>query len=106
VTMSVVERATEDESNIILTPPSISQPGSDSSDPTVVAPALSRAGTRHRCQSCMKTFRRSGDRDRHAHIHNPNAPRHACSFPGCDRVGRRGFLRRDKLTQHQAHMRH
>jgi hypothetical protein len=103
VTTSVAERATEDELNITPTPPSISQPGSD---PTVVAPAVSQTETRHRCQSCMKTFRRSSDRDRHALSHNPNAPRYSCSFQGCSRVGRRGFLRRDKLTQHQARMRH
>jgi hypothetical protein len=103
VSTYVAERATEDESNITPTLPSISQ---SDSDPTVVAPAVSRTETRHRCQSCMKTFRRSGDRDRHALSHNPSAPRYACSFPGCNRVGRRGFLRRDKLTQHQVHMRH
>lgn len=103
VTASVEERATEDESNITPTFPYISQP---ESDPAVVAPAVSRTETRHRCQSCMRTFRRSSDRDHHSLSHNPNAPRYACSFPGCNRVGRRGFLRRDKLTQHQAHMRH
>ena len=61
---------------------------------------------RHRCSHCMMTFRRPSDRDRHALAHNPDAPRFSCSFPGCPRVGLGGFLRRDKLTQHQVHMNH
>lgn len=60
----------------------------------------------HRCTSCNRAFRRPSDRDRHAQTHNPNAPRHSCPFHGCPRAGRDGFLRRDKLTQHQGHMRH
>ncbi|KUJ11306.1 uncharacterized protein LY89DRAFT_674637 [Mollisia scopiformis] len=55
---------------------------------------------------CTLAFRRRGDRDHHALSHNPNAPRFSCTYPGCSRVGRRGFLRRDKLAQHQAHMNH
>jgi hypothetical protein len=103
MTTSVAESATEDELDIPPTLPSISQPESDL---TVVPPAVSRTEIRHSCQSCMETFGRSSDRDRHALSHNPNAPRYACSFQGCNRVGGRGFLRRDKLIQHQAHMRH
>ena len=65
-----------------------------------------RLGRRHHCPSCMQTFHRRSDRDRHALAHDLNAPRFDCSFPGCDRVGRNGFLRRDKLTQHQAYKSH
>jgi len=68
--------------------------------------AVNRLERRHSCPSCMQTFHRRSDRDRHALVHNPDAPRHDCSFPGCDRVGRNGFLRQDKLTQHQAYKRH
>ncbi|CZR65801.1 uncharacterized protein PAC_15701 [Phialocephala subalpina] len=73
---------------------------------TAATAATANAQRRHHCQHCMMTFRRPSDRDRHALSHNPNAPRFACPFPGCARVGRRGFLRRDKLTQHQVHMNH
>lgn len=103
MTTSVAESATENRSNLPPTLPSISQPAFDL---TVVVPTVSGTQARHRCQSCMKTFRRASDRDRHALSHNPNALRYACPFPGCNRVGRNGFLRRDKLTQHQSHMRH
>ncbi|KAH8600219.1 hypothetical protein B0O99DRAFT_737670 [Bisporella sp. PMI_857] len=103
ITNSIAESATKDVSNILPTLPTISQPKFDL---TVVAPVASGTDTRHRCQHCGRTFSRSSDRDRHALKHDPNAPRYACFFPGCDKVGKRGFLRRDNLTQHQAHMRH
>ncbi|KAF8856738.1 hypothetical protein BDZ45DRAFT_675234 [Acephala macrosclerotiorum] len=72
---------------------------------TIVPPA-NIIQRRFHCQHCMMTFRRPSDRDRHALAHNPNAPRFSCTYPGCTRVGRRGFLRKDKLTQHQVHMNH
>lgn len=72
----------------------------------IIAPAANTIQPRFHCQDCMMTFRRRSDRDRHALVHNPNAPRFPCTYPRCTRVGRRGFLRKDKLTQHQIHMNH
>ncbi|KAN0116889.1 hypothetical protein V8E51_002866 [Hyaloscypha variabilis] len=98
---STAEIVTGSMSNISPTLPIVSEAKSTSRTSTV-----NRAEYRHHCQSCMRPFRRRSDRDRHALIHNSSAPRYNCSFPGCDRVGSSGFLRRDKLTQHQAYKRH
>jgi hypothetical protein len=73
---------------------------------TAVTPSTGNSQRRHQCQHCMMTFGRPSDRDRHALSHDPNASRVSCPFPGCHRVGRHGFLRRDKLRQHRTHMRH
>ncbi|PMD49013.1 hypothetical protein L207DRAFT_575656 [Hyaloscypha variabilis F] len=98
---STADIVTESMSKIAPTLPIISEAKSTSRTSTV-----NRAEYRHHCPSCMRPFHRRSDRNRHALIHNPSAPRYNCSFPGCDRVGSNGFLRRDKLTQHQAYKRH
>ncbi|KAE9376433.1 hypothetical protein N431DRAFT_435763 [Stipitochalara longipes BDJ] len=102
-TTSVGATAAENMSNITPTLPSVSEA---TSHLTVGTSAVNRIEHRHHCPSCIQTFGRRSDRNRHAMVHNPVAPRYDCSFPGCDRVGRHGFLRRDKLTQHQAYRRH
>lgn len=96
--------AAENEPTINPTLPSIPKAMSDPDVGTLVANSVQ--SRRHHCPSCMRTFRRRSDRNRHTLVHNPNAPRYGCSFPGCDRVGNRGFLRKDKLTQHQDYRRH
>lgn len=105
VTTPFAEEATKDVSTAGQNPmpPNVSYPGSLQ---TVAIPAANITPARHHCPNCPKTFRRRSDRDRHAQSHNPNAHRFACPFPGCVRVGRHGFLRKDKLTQHQAHTGH
>ena len=55
---------------------------------------------------CTKKFTRNPDMLRHAKVHDPNAARFDCSFPGCRRRGGQGFPRHDKLLAHErAHRR-
>jgi hypothetical protein len=46
-----------------------------------------------------KTFKRRGDLTRHSKTHGSQR-RHDCPALHCDRTGKRGFTRRDKLTDH------
>jgi hypothetical protein len=65
--------------------------------------APSPNSTRHPCPHphCHSTFARLGDLSRHAKIHSPERHRkYHCWEPGCDRNGRKGFTRRDKLRDH------
>jgi hypothetical protein len=101
IATSAADMVTGSKSSISPKLPTVSEAKSTSRTSTV-----NRAEYRHHCPFCMRPFRRRSDRDRHALIHNSSAPRYNCSFPGCDRVGSNGFLRRDKLTQHQAYKRH
>lgn len=102
ITVNGISEVLDDSS---LTQMSMSLSLPSSAQPTA-ATALAHTRARHHCRHCAKTFSRSSDRDRHALKHDPTARRFPCSFPGCRYVGRQGFLRKDKLTQHQTHMRH
>jgi hypothetical protein len=65
--------------------------------------ATSPNSTRHPCPHphCLSTFARLGDLSRHAKTHSPERHRkYHCREPGCDRNGRKGFTRRDKLRDH------
>ncbi|KAN0096724.1 hypothetical protein V8E51_015529 [Hyaloscypha variabilis] len=56
---------------------------------------------RHPCAQCLSTFARLGDLRRHEKIHSPERHRkYHCWEPGCNRNGRKGFTRRDKLRDH------
>lgn len=88
--------------------------GSSPAIPTVVSltlqPTISSASMttsalpprRLPCTHCGKTFGRIGDLNRHARIHNPNAPRYTCPEPGCKFSGMNGMLRKDRLQAHRA----
>ena len=52
--------------------------------------------------TCDKTFKRRADMLRHrAQIHNASSTKLDCDSPGCARRGSRGFVRKDKLRDHQ-----
>lgn len=51
------------------------------------------------CNICRATFKRVGDLKRHEGVHLPK--RFHCKQLGCDRKGRNGFYRRDKLRAHE-----
>src|SRR5579862_1481797 len=60
------------------------------------------------CHICpyhsQKTFARKADLDRHIftkHCPPPDRMLSQCPWPNCDRKGANGFLRRDKMLQHQ-----
>ena len=58
---------------------------------------------KYRCDSpyCGKTFGRWGDLKRHAEGSHCSCPtKFPCSFPGCERGGDNGFMRKDKLKSH------
>jgi hypothetical protein len=60
---------------------------------------------RHSCHHCNSTFKRQADLKRHSKVHFPGQRKFHCWQLGCERNGRRGFYRRDKLKDHekQAH---
>ncbi|RFU24749.1 hypothetical protein B7463_g11588, partial [Scytalidium lignicola] len=60
----------------------------------------SRDRRRHVCDYCGKSYARLDILLRHQRKHDDNASRHSCPFPNCTRVGRKGFLRLDKLRDH------
>ncbi|KAH6716022.1 hypothetical protein BKA61DRAFT_336033 [Leptodontidium sp. MPI-SDFR-AT-0119] len=63
--------------------------------------ASSPNATRHSCAHCPGNFVRLSDLKRHAMIHFPELHRkYDCWQPDCDRNGRRGFIRKDKLRDH------
>ncbi|KAG0646078.1 Zinc finger CKR1 [Hyphodiscus hymeniophilus] len=49
------------------------------------------------CPSCMHTFSRSSDLNRHSRVHDANARRYVCPTPTCSFSS----LRRDKVTDHR-----
>jgi hypothetical protein len=64
------------------------------------AAMASPTSTRLTCMDCGKVFKRQRDLQRHRRSHDPTARRFSCPYQGCDRVGTKGFLRRDKLVEH------
>lgn len=48
---------------------------------------------------CGSRYKYHGDLTRHKHSHNPTVL-HSCPASTCDRIGRRGFSRKDKLVDH------
>jgi hypothetical protein len=56
---------------------------------------------RHICRLCSSTFKRKGDLRRHSKKHFPEQAGFHCRHPHCERNGRNGFYRRDKLIAHQ-----
>jgi hypothetical protein len=68
--------------------------------PTIVDPTLDS----HLCQVCHLTFKRPSDLKRHEGMHFPEQRIFHCKQLGCERKGRKGFYRRDKLRTHQRHV--
>ncbi|KAB5583563.1 hypothetical protein GE09DRAFT_1079313 [Coniochaeta sp. 2T2.1] len=71
-----------------------------------LSPGDSSVPHRHRCSDCRKSYSRPADLRRHMRKHDPNARRFSCDYEHCDRKGKHGFLRRDKLKEHQDHTGH
>ncbi|KAB5585566.1 hypothetical protein GE09DRAFT_1071129 [Coniochaeta sp. 2T2.1] len=71
-----------------------------------LSPGDSSAPHGHRCSECGRSYSRPADLRRHMPEHNPYARRFSCEYKHCDRKGSNGFLRRDKLKEHQDHKRH
>jgi hypothetical protein len=65
------------------------------------SPNPSTVNGRHVCRLCSSTFKRKGDLGRHWKKHLPEQANFHCRHPHCDRNGRNGFYRRDKLIAHQ-----
>jgi hypothetical protein len=57
--------------------------------------------SRQFCGLCRSTFKRPGDLKRHEKVHFPERRNFHCWQYGCERNGRRGFYRRDKLRDHE-----
>jgi hypothetical protein len=56
----------------------------------------------HVCEidGCAQSYRRRGDLTRHKRKHGSQQETFDCRALHCDRVGKKGFLRRDKLNDH------
>jgi hypothetical protein len=67
------------------------------------SPALSTTNlpTRYYCGDCGSSYAREGDLKRHERYHPPKYRTFHCSQPGCERKGRKGFYRREKLRIHE-----
>lgn len=74
-----------------------------SSPDTLVTTPSSTATSPDRsiCSICHSTFKRAGDLKRHERVHFPGQRNFHCKESGCDRKGRKGFYRRDKLRAHE-----
>ncbi|KUJ11304.1 uncharacterized protein LY89DRAFT_759223 [Mollisia scopiformis] len=70
--------------------------GTPATAPAALPPA------RLRCITCNRPFHRTGDLNRHALKHNPNARRYACPEPTCRFSGLNGMVRKDKMKEHRA----
>jgi hypothetical protein len=57
--------------------------------------------SRQFCGLCRSTFKRPGDLKRHEKVHFPERRSFHCWQYGCERNGRKGFYRRDKLRDHE-----
>jgi uncharacterized Zn-finger protein len=68
---------------------------------TTQAGPESSAARRYACEFCNKSYTRPADLRRHIPEHNPNAIRYSCPFEHCNRKGRKGFVRADKLKEHR-----
>lgn len=55
---------------------------------------------RCRHKGCSKSFTRAADLERHAKVHQDGPREFGCPAPGCERKGKRGFTRKDKLVDH------
>ncbi|KAF8847986.1 hypothetical protein BDZ45DRAFT_754330 [Acephala macrosclerotiorum] len=55
----------------------------------------------HLCRLCHATFKRPSDLKRHEGVHFPEQWKYHCKEPWCERKGRKGFYRRDKLRMHE-----
>jgi hypothetical protein len=55
----------------------------------------------HLCRICHSTFTRPSDLKRHEGVHFPEQRIYHCKQLGCERKGRKGFYRRDKLKMHE-----
>lgn len=53
------------------------------------------------CPTCNRTFTRPSDLARHSLIHQPHVRKYECWAPGCKYNGEQGFVRKDKLVDHQ-----
>ena len=84
-------------------PLSFSLPPSPSPYPSSQSqsPSPSTLNGRHVCRFCSSTFKRKGDLRRHSKKHFPEQASFHCRHPHCERNGRNGFYRRDKLIAHQ-----
>ncbi|KAG4430892.1 hypothetical protein IFR05_013622 [Cadophora sp. M221] len=93
-----INQADVNHGNIAATP---ANPMSVTSGSTGAPAARPRM---HRCvvsMHCHQTFARRADRDRHSLTHDRHSIRqYPCTFQGCERVGAKGFWRRDKLNEH------
>ncbi|KAH9211430.1 hypothetical protein DL95DRAFT_188086 [Leptodontidium sp. 2 PMI_412] len=85
-----------------FSPTTSSTPPHDHTSPTPSPTnASSPNATRSSCAHCPRNFARPSDLKRHAMIHFPERHRkYHCWQPDCDRNGRRGFTRKDKLRDH------
>jgi hypothetical protein len=59
------------------------------------------SSNRQFCRLCRSTFKRPGDLKRHEKVHFPERRSFHCWQLGCERNGRKGFYRRDKLRDHE-----
>jgi hypothetical protein len=85
-------------SNVIAVSPTPSQ----SMDEASLATSVHSHPPGHKCDvpGCKSgLFKRRGDLTRHKHSHSPQQLRD-CLVPNCDRSGTKGFVRKDKLTDH------
>ena len=73
----------------------------DTPSPSSPASNNNSSPDRHSCSQCSATFKRTGDVKRHEKVHIPGQRRFHCWQLGCERNGRRGFYRRDKLRDHE-----
>jgi hypothetical protein len=75
--------------------------GNSSNAPPLAAPVSATAAGVARgsfqCSHCAKTFLHRKDLNRHSLSHDPNATRHYCPSPTCNRY----FVRKGKLTAHR-----
>ncbi|PMD22574.1 hypothetical protein NA56DRAFT_657972 [Hyaloscypha hepaticicola] len=66
-----------------------------------MASSSNTSPTRQFCGLCRSTFKRPGDLKRHEKVHFPERRSFHCWQYGCERNGRKGFYRRDKLRDHE-----
>jgi hypothetical protein len=104
---SIPEHQTTNTSSPSSHPPSSTPTSSDASTALYVPPSLqlshpnSSRPTRFHCTApnCASTFKRTHDLARHQTAH-AGIRRYVCTFSGCDRGGRNGFVRKDHWRQH------
>lgn len=68
---------------------------------SATTPSIDSSPGGHFCPICYSAFKRPGDLKRHEGVHFPEQRKYHCKQSGCERKGRKGFYRRDKLRTHE-----